>query len=127
LEKERNMTKHNETIAQFLAANPSWHLVGLRSKLNSIFDAAPIHHLGFIPDAFQIDVDHKTVRLLEVDGESFMRQKKLTRVCDLWFVLDCLDWFCELTTVDLLTGAKSVLSDEQLAYHWHEGCDNALA
>jgi hypothetical protein len=121
------MTKHNQTIAQFIAADSAWQLVGLRRKLNAIFDDAPIHQLGFIPDAFQIDVDHKTVRLLEVDGESFMRQKKLTRVCDLWFVLDCLDWFCELTTVDLLTGAKSVLSDEQLCRHWHEGCEHAMA
>lgn len=116
------MTPHEAAIQEFLLGNPEWERHGLRKKLNKIFRFmdSPIHPLGFVPDAFFIDRNASTVNLLEVDGSSRLDTRKLRLICELWYVLDSLGWFCTLTTIHLPAKTKSFLYDSQLSMHWHD-------
>jgi hypothetical protein len=114
------MTPHEAAIQEFLRANPKWQRYELRKKLNKIFRDEPVHPLGFIPDAFHINRKANAVSLLEVDGSSRLDTRKLRLICELWYVLDSLGWFCTLTTIHLPAKTKSFLYDSQLSMHWHD-------
>ncbi len=115
------MTKHEQAISDFLAANPTWRKNKFRSTLNEELGAEEIEHvsanLGFIPDAYEIDVPNTTVRLLEVDGSSYTKVQKLRRIAVFALELDDRSWFTELHTIHLVTGAKSMLTDADLCRH----------
>jgi len=118
------MREHELVIQDFLAKNPGWRKNGLRKEINAVMGYDVVGPLGFIPDAFQIDVDAQYVRLLEVDGESHTLPEKLARMCDLWFCLDSLSWSMELITINLFTGSKAITSDLQFTKLWHDGIEN---
>jgi hypothetical protein len=114
------MSPHDAAIQEFLGKNPKWLRHELRKKLNKIFRHEPVHPLGFIPDAFHIDRKARAVSLLEVDGSSRLDTRKLQLICELWYILDALEWSCTLTTFHLPAKTKSVMTDDQLCRHWHD-------
>jgi len=118
------MREHELVIQDFLAKNPGWRKNGLRKEINAVMGYDVVGRLGFIPDAFQIDVDAQCVRLLEVDGESHTLPEKLSLMCDLWMCLDSLSWSMELTTINLFTGSVAITSDLQFTKLWHDGIEN---
>jgi hypothetical protein len=117
------MTNHNKAVANFLASHPTWHRVGLRKKLNAVFAKEEVWELpplGFVPDAFEINESHRAVRLLEVDGHSYTNSDKMFLIASFWYEMDSRSWSIELRTIDLFTGASSILSDSKLARHWFD-------
>lgn len=121
------MTKvreHEKTIDNFLAARPTWAKHGFRGALNKHLESEEIEpvaaNLGFIPDAYEIDTANATVRLLEVDGSSYTKKEKLRRIAAFAWELDARMWFTELHTIQLFTGARSVLTDDDLCGHMLE-------
>ena len=112
------MIQHEVAVRNFCAQRPAWKRRELRKTLNELFDDAPIHALGFIPDAFCVDEENCTVHLFEADGSSRTDAVKLQNICELWYILDALGWSCTLTTLHLVTGAMSRIDDAQLAAHW---------
>ena len=81
----RVMTNHESAINEFVLSMPSWSRSRLRKRLNDVLDDDPMPSLGFVPDAFELDTANKTVRLLEVDGSSYVNAKKLQTICEFWF------------------------------------------
>ena len=114
-----NPSAHKLAIHRFVVSNPSWHISRLKKRLNDVLDD-PMPALGFVPDAFELDTANKTVRLVEVDGSSYVNAKKLQTICEFWFELDCRGWFCELHILQLFTKKVSVLTDDDLSEHWYE-------
>jgi hypothetical protein len=115
------MSQHEQVICKFLLDNPSWERHQLRKKINKIFEQEEyvgVSLLGFVPDAFKIDAEKRTVQLLEVDGHSYSKPNKVTLICNFWYEMDARSWFVELQTIHLFTGAKSYLKDNDLAYKW---------
>ena len=115
------MTDHDKAVANFLASHPNWQRVGLRKKLNAVFfknEEYEVPLLGFVPDAFQIDEPTCVVRLLEVDGHSYTNNDKMFLIANFWYEMDSRSWSVELHTIDLFTGARSILPDSKLARHW---------
>jgi hypothetical protein len=113
--------KHEDKIQEFLREQPLWERYNLRKKLNAVFakeETFGIPLLGFIPDAFQIDAQNCTVRLLEVDGHSYTDNDKMFLIAEFWYEMDARNWSVELHTVHLFTNATSVLTDNDLAKHW---------
>ena len=115
--------KHENKIQDFLAAHSLWERYDLRKKLNAVLDkeeTANVMLLGFIPDAFQIDILKRTVRLLEVDGHSYTDKDKMRLIAEFWYEMDSRSWSVELHTIYLFTGAGSILTDNDLAKHWFD-------
>lgn len=112
------MNKHSEAIDQFLAENPMWMKYGLRKTINGIledFETDGFHNnLGFVPDAFEIDVESKTVRLLEVEGSNRISKVKMEKLAFFAWDMDCRSWFTELHIISLITGARSKVTDDEL-------------
>jgi hypothetical protein len=116
------MSKHEQTVQDFLISHPVWERHELRKKLNKMFEADEtlgLNALGFIPDAFEIDKSNNTVRLLEVDGHSYTDPKKMGLISEFWYDMDARSWFVELHTIHLFTNALSVMTDTDLAREWH--------
>jgi hypothetical protein len=116
------MSQHEQVICKFLLDHSSWDRHQLRKKINKIFeqeetDGVPL--LGFVPDAFKIDANKRTVQLLEVDGHSYSKPNKVTLICNFWYEMDVRNWFVEFQTIHLFTGSKSYLKDDDLASKWH--------
>ena len=115
------MTNHDKAVANFLARHLTWQRVGLRKKLNAVFakdEVCELPRLGFVPDAFEISESQNAVRLLEVDGHSYTNSHKMFLIANFWYEMDSRSWSVELRTIDLFTGASSILSDGKLARHW---------
>lgn len=129
------ISKHEEIIVDFIKKNPLWKRYKLRQEIINAFlldyevekqddspkdqietinwikkDKVPL--INYIPDAFYVDADEKTVHLLEVDGSSGTCEKKLQRIDDLWLYLDDESWCLTLTTISVHTKAISYLSDQ---------------
>lgn len=122
------MTKHEEAIQKFLADNPKWERFGLRKALNkAIGEGCEFEwNLGFIPDAFEIDAENQTVRLLEVEGSCRVSKAKMNTICQFAFEADSREWFTELHLISLITGARSKVTDDELIWMALEGiCDAA--
>lgn len=112
------MNKHSEAINQFLAENPTWMKYGLRKRINGILedleDEGLHNSLGFVPDAFEIDLENKTIRLLEIEDGSRITKRKMESIAFFAFEMDCRMWFTELHIISLITGARSKVTDDEL-------------
>jgi hypothetical protein len=104
------MTKHELTIYDFIKNNKQYKKNGLRKDLLKMWHEVP--KLDFIPDAFFIDKKNKTIKLLEVDGDSYTDKTKLKKLLDFFDFVDCHSWFLELKTISLFTGAISTIKDD---------------
>ena len=115
------MNKHEQIIQEFLQSQKEdgWQRYGLRKRLNAIFGRDEMPLLQFIPDWFRIDASGLgKVTLLEVDGHSMLKPRKLKKIVNLWYELDVRSWSLDLITVNLFTHAVSETSDIQLARVW---------
>lgn len=112
------MNKHGEEIDRFLVENPTWGKYGLRKTINLILedleDEGFDNSLGFVPDAFEIDLENKTIRLLEIEGSSRITKSKMESIAMFAFEMDCRMWFTELHIINLITGARSKVTDDEL-------------
>jgi hypothetical protein len=111
-------TAHERVICAFLSEHPSWRRKGLRTAINAAMthDEDVLHTpLGFIPDAFLVDANTRTVGLLEVDGYSAMTPRKMELLKNLWWHLDGCGWFMNLTTIHLFSGQKSFSDNDEFA------------
>lgn len=128
--------RHQQLIKDFLAENVGWKTSGLRKELNKslyklykeddtvepedrmsyeeFVDLVGMDALSYIPDAFKVDTENKTVHLLEVDGHSRMSKRKAHAIDPLWWFLDCEEWFATLTVIDVSTGGKYTLDDADI-------------
>ena len=118
------ITLHEQKIQEFVILHPNWQRTNLRKNLNKIFkniedDDEGIPLLKFIPDAYEIDVSMRIVRLLEVDGTSYTNSEKIIHICNFWFEMDCRSWFVELQTIHLFTGSTSIMNDDDLTQKWY--------
>ena len=125
------MSKHEKIIVDFMAENLNWERFRLREMLNKTFkdiekeeygndfnkeeweDPFPV--LNYIPDGFYIDIENKTLHLLEVDGTSGTTENKLSKMIDLWWHIDSLSWCLTLTSISVNTRAKSFMDDQTFA------------
>lgn len=123
------MNLHEQIIVNFMDENPYWERFKLREKLNKTFKniekqeqqeyfkndewADPFPTLNYIPDGFWIDVENKTLNLLEVDGTSGTTKEKLGKMIDLWWAMDDLSWSLTLTSISVNTKAESFMSDDK--------------
>lgn len=115
------MTKHEQIIQEFLQRRKEdgWQRYGLRKRLNAIFGCDEMPHLQFIPDGFRIDASGLgKVTLLEVDGHSMLKPRKLKKIVNLWYELDVRSWSLDLITVNLFTHAVSETPDIEFARVW---------
>jgi len=114
------MSDHEEIIVDFINKNPSWKRYKLRQSINESFRSLedeeiwyePLPLINYIPDAFHIDKENRTVHLLEVDGTSGTNKRKLERMDNLWFYLDCEGWCLTLTSISVHSKAISLLTDQ---------------
>lgn len=112
------MNEHSDAIDQFMAENPTWKKYGLRKTINLILedleDEGFENSLGFVPDAFDIDLENKTIRLLEIEGSSRITKRKMESIAMFAFDMDGRMWFTELHIINLITGARSKVTDDEL-------------
>ena len=122
-----NISRHEQVIQNFLAENLLWQRKGLRKAIaKEMEDPSCVFHLGFIPDAFFISSN--CVYLLEVDGHSHLEPSKLSKLLQLWGLLDFHGWHMELITINLFTETKSITTDSDFEKLWNdELCAYALA
>jgi hypothetical protein len=125
------MSKHEQIIMDFMAKNPSWERFKLREMLNKTFKdvekeeygsdfnkeewVEPFPVLNYIPDGFYIDIENKTLHLLEVDGTSGTTENKLSKMIDLWWHIDSESWSLTLTSISVHSKAKSFMDDQHFA------------
>ena len=122
------MSIHEQIIVDFVSARPTWKRYELRKNIGEAFKYLeiqegtlendwenPISNLGYIPDAFNIDIENRKVNLLEVDGTSATNKRKLIRMIRLWCALDFYDWSVNLTSISVHTGAISFMDDNHFA------------
>jgi hypothetical protein len=117
-------SKHEEAVQKFLAENPMWANRGLRKTINLILedleDVGFDNSLGFIPDAFEIDLESRTIRLLEIEGGNRISKAKMEKLAFFAWDMDCRAWFTELHIISLITGARSKVTDDELIHKCHE-------
>ena len=53
-----------------------------------------------IPDAYLIDADKRTAYLFEIEDTHPLSPKKLRKLSQIWFRLDCIDWEMRVFLVD---------------------------
>lgn len=115
---------HEKAIQEFLAENPTWTNRGLRKTINLILedleDVGFDGSLGFIPDAFEIDLESRTIRLLEIEGSNRISKAKMEKLAFFAWDMDCRAWFTELHIISLITGARSKVTDDELIHKCHE-------
>jgi len=115
---------HEEIIVDFVSSRPTWKRYELRKNIGNALKQLeiqegtydedwenPIGHLGYIPDAFNVDADRQIVELLEVDGTSATNKRKLIRMTNLWCALDFYGWSMTLTSISVHTKAVSFMND----------------
>lgn len=69
-----------------------------------------------IPDAYLLEVEHKTVYLFEIEDTHPIRPEKLRKLSRIWFRLDCLDWELRIFLLDRYLAAWRTLP---MADVWH--------
>lgn len=129
-------TKHEKVLDELIADDPRWKKAGLKKAFEkALTEAEDIveededfkyefpHHLGFIPDAFQVNKETRTVVMLEIEDKSVLDKNKMRRIAEFAFGVDCYSWFCELHVHNVLLGKTSVLSDSDLISMWHAYID----
>ena len=120
--------------------NSRWKKAGLRKAVDkALYEdsfggyedgewASPFQsHLGFIPDAFWVRPDKRTVALLEVEDTSAIDKVKLERIVNFWFGLDCESWSCEVHIYNVMLGKMIILTDNDLARLFHDGIEEKIA
>ena len=112
-------SKHNATIAAYTSERKGWKTRRLGREFSAATQQEHVY-LGFIPDAFRIDVANKTVWLLEVDGDSYTRERKLRRQLAFLTSVDGSGCFLHQTTINLLTGEISIIDDEGWCRLWND-------
>lgn len=131
------MSKHEQIILDFIEKNPQYKRYKLRENLIKTFIkletengclqdddgtflsreetyklySSGMGYINYIPDAYYIDVENKTLHLLEVDGTSGTSERKLSRMIDLWWFTDNESWFLELTSISVHSEAVSFIDD----------------
>jgi hypothetical protein len=114
------MNEHEKIIVDFINKNPGWKRYKLRKSINEAIRTLdddgewyePFPLVNYIPDAFYVDKENRTVHLLEVDGTSGTSKRKLERMDNLWFYLDCEEWCLTLTSISVHSKAVSLLTDQ---------------
>jgi hypothetical protein len=133
----RPMSVHEQIIVAFISVRSAWKRYELRKNIGEAFKSIeiqegtfeddwenPIKHLGYIPDAFNVDTQNRVVHLLEVDGTSATNKRKLMRMTQLWCALDYHSWSMDLTSISVHTGAISFMNDDDFAKLSIKHCQN---
>lgn len=70
------------------------------TPLDMVFEQGRNQTLGFVPDAFKVDSENQEVTLFEVEDFHKLSIQKLSKIVDLWWILDDIGWNLQLIVVD---------------------------
>jgi len=120
-------SKHEEAVQKFLAENPTWANRGLRKTINLILedleDVGFDYSLGFIPDAFEIDVEDRTVRLLEIDDGKRPSKRRMESLAMFIVEMHSRRFLIELHIINMITSKRTLEAGELLDYKAKEILD----
>jgi hypothetical protein len=114
--------EHQLYVAQFLAKHPHWKRHGMMQELKKashLFN--DFGKASFIPDAFYVNKNSRTLSLLEIEMHSRLTPYKMTNLASFWWALDCGDWFMDLQIYNGVNKTSRFLSDKdfcQLYYYF---------
>jgi len=90
----RATRSHAEALAELAQVVPGLETRGFAHAIRRLLDGK--NGPGFVPDAYQVDRDHRTLRLWEIELHHPIPDAKMDRIAWLWFLLDCEEWALEL-------------------------------
>ncbi len=117
---------HNAALAIAISENPGAQTMKFGAAIRALDSAEDGDtefkeigtDLGIRPDAYLINVEKRKITLIEVEDTSALTEKKMSRIVNqLWFYLDCENWWLEILIYDRY-GVKTHVIGESYFIAW---------